>query len=139
MSYRTRRRSLIITALSLGLLILAACGAPPPITTTLTDYAFTLSQASAKNGKVTFRMTNSGSLVHEFVVVQTDLAANMLPMNADGNVDEEKLKSMGEQGDIETGKTLDLTLDLHPGRYLIICNLPGHFQRGMYAEFTATP
>ncbi len=29
-----------------------------------------------------------------------------------------------------------LTLTLKPGRYLLIDNLPGHFQRGMYARFT---
>ncbi|MDZ4718281.1 MAG: sulfocyanin-like copper-binding protein [Roseiflexaceae bacterium] len=139
MSYLFGRRNMIVGALGVALLALSSCGTPGPITTTLTDYAFKLSQPSAKNGKVTFRMTNSGSVTHEFVVVQTDLAADKLPMNADGNVDEEKLTSMGEQGDIETGKTLDLTLDLHPGRYLIICNLPGHFQKGMYTEFTATP
>lgn len=138
MSPIIRRRSILLAALSILLLVLSSCGAPGPVTVTMSEYAFKLSQPNAKSGKVTFRIVNSGSIVHEMVVVQTDLAADKLPKGADGDVDEEKLTAMGEQGDIDAGKSVDLTLDLPAGRYMLICNLPGHFQQGMYTDFTVT-
>ena len=138
MSPIIRRRSILLAGLSILLLVLSSCGAPGPVTATMTEYAFKLSQPTAKSGKVTFRIVNSGSIVHEMVVVQTDLAADKLPKAADGSVDEEKVTSMGEQGDIDAGKSVDLTLDLPAGRYMLICNLPGHFQQGMYTDFTVT-
>ena len=34
------------------------------------------------------------------------------------------------------GQTRDATFDLAAGSYLLICNLPGHYQLGMTAAFT---
>src|SRR6266540_740387 len=113
-------------------------GTSGPITAGMKEYAFDLSSSSAPAGKVTFKITNNGKITHEFVVLQTDLAFDKLPMTADGSVDEDKLTSMGEQGDMDAGQTKDLTVDLKPGRYIIICNLPGHFKQGMHTEFKAT-
>ena len=134
-----RRYSRRLGLFSAAVLLLSSCGAPGPITATLKDFSFQLSSNTAKAGNVTFKITNSGTVKHEFVVEQTDLTPDKLPMTADGSVDEEKLTSMGEQGDIEVGNTVDLTLVMHPGHYVIICNLPTHFQQGMYTEFTVTP
>jgi len=130
----------LLIVLGSVLIILSACGARGPITANLSDTAIQLSRSTASAGKVTFTITNnttSGER-HEFVVVQTDLATDQLPRNAEGIVDEEKLTSFGEQGDIEPGKTVDLTVDLRPGRYLMICNLPGHYDAGMYTEFNVS-
>jgi uncharacterized cupredoxin-like copper-binding protein len=44
-----------------------------------------------------------------------------------GEINESKLTS---------GATQTLQLNLTPGRYLLVCNLPGHFQAGMKTEFT---
>lgn len=134
-----RRMSVVGSVCVIMFLALSACGKQGPIDAKITDFAFALSQTTAKAGPVTFRITNNGSVTHEFVVMQTDLSPEQLPKSADGSVDEEKLTSMGEQGDIEPGKAVDLTLDLHPGKYMIICNLPDHFKQGMYIPFTATP
>ena len=136
MLWKSSRLSILLG----GLLLLVACGSSGPITATLTDSSIQLSRTTASAGNVTFAITNATTSgeKHEFVVVQTDLPADQLPKSADGLVDEEKLTSFGEQGDIEPGKTVDLTVDLHPGRYLMICNLPGHFNAGMHAEFTVT-
>jgi uncharacterized cupredoxin-like copper-binding protein len=32
-----------------------------------------------------------------------------------------------------------LTLDLKPGHYAVVCNLPGHYAAGMRQDFWATP
>jgi uncharacterized cupredoxin-like copper-binding protein len=135
-----RKASRFLSIFGSMLLLLSACGATGPTTATLSDTAITLSRSTASAGKVTFTITNNtaSSLKHEFVVVQTDLAADQLPKNAEGLIDEEKLTSFGEQGDIEPGKTVDLIVDLHPGRYMMICNLPGHYNAGMHAEFNVS-
>lgn len=131
----------VLSLLSSILIILSACGASGSITANLSDTAIQLSRGTASAGKVTFTITNAttSGQKHEFVIVQTDLAADQLPKNAEGLVDEEKLTSFGEQGDIEPGKTVDLTVELHPGRYLMICNLPGHYNAGMHTEFNVSP
>jgi uncharacterized cupredoxin-like copper-binding protein len=138
MSFQHQRHSIIMSILGVVLVGLAGCGAPGPINATIKDYALQVNQTTTKSGKVSFKITNTGSVVHEFVIVQTDLAADKLPTNPDGSIDEEKLESPGEQGDLDVGKSADLTVDLKPGRYLLICNLPNHYKLGMHTEFTVT-
>jgi uncharacterized cupredoxin-like copper-binding protein len=31
------------------------------------------------------------------------------------------------------------TIDLTPGKYLFVCNIPGHFKQGMYTVVTVKP
>jgi uncharacterized cupredoxin-like copper-binding protein len=129
----------ILVCIVVGLLalpLLTACGGPSAVTATLTDTSIQLSSSSATAGDVTFHITNtSAAETHELVVIQTDLPADQLPPGADNNIDEEKLTSMGEKGDILLGQSADLTLKLPAGHYLLICNLPGHYQAGMHADF----
>ena len=48
------------------------------------------------------------------------------------SVDEE----IEEVEDIAPGVSQKLALDLAPGAYAVICNLPGHYGQGMHATFT---
>jgi uncharacterized cupredoxin-like copper-binding protein len=137
-------RLLLLLALPLLMLLLNACaavsGAPAPITTTLTDTSITLSAASVKAGDVVFRITNTSMMeLHELVVITTDLPTDQLIPDASGRLDESTLTSMGEEGDITMHQSVDFPLKLAPGRYLLICNLPGHYQAGMHTVFTVTP
>jgi uncharacterized cupredoxin-like copper-binding protein len=104
----------------------------------LSDFGIKLDNTTAKAGDVTFKISNGGAVTHEFVVVQTDLGFSQVPVTADGKADEEELKGMGEVEDIEAGKSGDLKLNLPPGHYMLICNLPGHFASGMHADFIVT-
>jgi plastocyanin len=38
--------------------------------------------------------------------------------------------------DVEPGHTAELTLDLGPGEYLLICTIPGHLEQGMDGTIT---
>lgn len=98
-------------------------------------------------GTVSLRVTNVGTVDHEVVVLP--LAAGQRvgerAVGADGTVDESG--SLGEAsrsdgagaGDgIEPGAAGWVTLDLEPGRYELVCNLPGHYADGMYALLVVT-
>jgi uncharacterized cupredoxin-like copper-binding protein len=128
--------ALLVVSL-LALVSLVGCGGQGGINVDLTDNAINMSTTTAKAGNVTFHIRNmSTGENHEFVVLQTDLPAAQLPTGSDGEVQEDKLHSMGEQGDLVPGKSADLTLNLPAGHYAIICNDAGHYQAGMHVDFT---
>jgi uncharacterized cupredoxin-like copper-binding protein len=95
--------------------------------------------STIKSGQVTFHVTNSDtSDTHEFVIFKTDLAPGGLPLNSSNGVDEtaQSLTKIGEIPDMAPGDVKDLTVTLDPGNYVAICNLPGHYQAGMFTGFT---
>jgi uncharacterized cupredoxin-like copper-binding protein len=51
-------------------------------------------------------------------------------------VEEDKVDGIDEAEDIAPGTTATLTTDLKAGSYVIICNLPTHYESGMHAAFT---
>lgn len=104
------------------------------------DFSISLDASSAKAGSVTFNVKNEGPSVHEFVVFKTDLAPGSLPTGSDGTVDEEGqgVEHIDEVEDIAAGATQTLTVNLAAGHYVVICNLPGHYQQGMHAELTVS-
>jgi uncharacterized cupredoxin-like copper-binding protein len=108
------------------------------------DFSISLSPGSTAAGGVTFDIRNDGPSEHEFVVFRSDLSPNQLPTTKDDNdvtiVDEEGegLEPVDEQEDIAAGDTATLTVDLQPGNYVVVCNLPAHYQQGMHAQFTVT-
>ena len=120
--------------------LLAACsGGGREITVTETeDYHMNLSSDTAKAGDITFHVKNDATtLTHEFVVVKTDLPSGQLPLDSEGNVNEDQMgEDMGEAEDLEPGATKDLTVNLTPGHYVLMCNVEGHYQQGMHTDFT---
>ncbi len=123
--------------LFLLLLLLSACGPrETSIDANLSTYKIEMSKESMPAGDVTFHVKNNATdMTHEFVVFKTDLDASQLPVDADGNVTEDTLQSMGEV-ELEAGKSEDLKLNLPAGHYAIVCNQPGHYKQGMYVNFT---
>lgn len=116
-------------------------------------------------GEVTFTGDNQGRVVHELVVVRGESASDLFAEDETGltprdvaarmeailAVVESELAAgavVGEVEDIAPGSSKDLTVDLDAGSYVLFCNLVssasegpemegrGHFQEGMYAEFT---
>jgi uncharacterized cupredoxin-like copper-binding protein len=150
------RRSLAVLALAVP--FLAACGGddnggkatekPAPATTPatthpaaatgsltirMTEFAFDPKDAVAKAGKVTISAPNDGKVTHELVVLKTDADPAKLPMKGN-EVDEST--SVGEIADVEAGATKKHAFKLEPGRYVMVCALPGHYQSGMYGSLT---
>ena len=114
----------------------AASEADTTVTVSLGEYFVKPDVSSTKAGNVKFEVTNDGKMEHEFVVIKTDTAPGDLPL-ADGNVDEEAAGEVpGEIPSVMPGATEELTLSLDAGKYVLICNLPGHYAAGQYVGFT---
>jgi uncharacterized cupredoxin-like copper-binding protein len=106
---------------------------------------------SAPAGDVTFVVKNLGTIEHEMIVLKTDTPFDQLPVADAGDppapvtsgadkVDEDT--SVGETGDpnLQPGETRTFTISgMTPGKYVLVCNLAGHYQMGMRAPFTITP
>jgi len=99
-----------------------------------------LSRKSAPAGVVTFQVTNgSKDTVHEMIVMYRQDPTKPLPyIDAENRVDEDKAGDKGEVSELDPGKSGTLTVPLKPGKYVLICNVPGHFDSGMWAEFDVT-
>lgn len=96
-----------------------------------------LSSNTAKAGKVTIAVTNtSKDIVHE-VVVLPYTEGQKLPYNdKDMRIDEEAAGHLGEVSELQPGKSGAVTLDLKPGKYLLVCNIAGHYVNGMWEIIT---
>lgn len=96
-----------------------------------------VSPATVPAGFVEFIIKNEGQKPHELVIFKNNLTSQQLPMKG-GNLDEESkgLKNVGglDQSKLKSGAMQTLQLNLAPGRYLLVCNQPGHVQAGMKAE-----
>jgi hypothetical protein len=88
---------------------------------------------SVSAGDVTLLVHNRGPDNHELIVVRAD---HGLPLRSDGfTVDEEALQKV-EAGALEPGeprKVRELKVHLTPGRYMLLCNMAGHYLGGMHA------
>ena len=123
-------------------------GAAQQINVTLQEYSIVPEIASAKAGKITFNVENKGpNEPHEFHVFKTDTPVDQLPTQSDGALDEEatELEEIDEITEFNPGQKKSLTVELEPGRYILVCNVGEetggqqvrHFAQGMVTEFTA--
>ena len=99
----------------------------------LAEWKVEPAEKSAPAGAVVFNARNVGQAPHELEVIATDTPARDFP------VEESRAKIVGEKvGEVEgiaAGQAKVLEVELEPGHYALICNLPGHYQPGMYADF----
>jgi uncharacterized cupredoxin-like copper-binding protein len=114
----------------------AAPAAPSsgPITADLSEFKIAPSATSAGAGPVTFDVTNKGKLPHELVVLKTTKAAAALAKSGTSRLPE--TGHMGEVSTLKPGASGKTTINLKPGHYVLICNLPGHWTAGMREDLT---
>lgn len=98
----------------------------------LREFAVDTTVSTAAAGKVTFKVRNTGAAKHEFVVLKTAKPAGSLLKGAEAD----ETGNVGEIGDVAPGQAKQLTLNLKPGHYALICNLAGHYKAGQYKDFT---
>ena len=131
----------IAAALVVGCTAAAAPVAPVAVAkggtvnATLTDMKIVVDRTSIPSGLVTFVVKNNGAVVHELVVIQTDVAQDKIAMNMDeaGKMDE--TGNVGETGDVGTGESKTFSVTLPAGHYVLMCNEIGHYGSGMHMTF----
>jgi uncharacterized cupredoxin-like copper-binding protein len=124
----------------------AAAASAAPSAAALDGQTVTLSEwkvampTTVKAGKATFTISNAGATQHELLVFKSDLAPSAYPTDAAGIVEDGAGVTVLSDGEnIDPGKTQMRTVDLTPGTYLFVCNIPAHFAQGMYTVVTVTP
>lgn len=86
-------------------------------------------------GDVALVVHNAGPDMHELIVVRERGAR--LPLRADGMTVDEDAVARDTPGNLEPGQpgsTRTLRVALHPGRYVLLCNMSGHYLGGMETE-----
>jgi uncharacterized cupredoxin-like copper-binding protein len=87
-------------------------------------------------GDVMFSVRNAGPEDHELIVVRLQ---GRLPFRRDGlTLDEDALepRTVGSLEPGLPGSTRTLRVHLAPGRYLLFCNMTGHYLGGMHVVLT---
>jgi uncharacterized cupredoxin-like copper-binding protein len=136
---------LLVAALALGVAAVG-CGSDSstastgPVGISLVEHKIVPSNTKAKAGTVTFDIRNDGTETHEFLVVKSDLDPKALPLDEDGAVDEkgDGVEFIDERENIKPGGTAQLSVDLQPGSYVLLCNLENHYSMGMVTAFIVT-
>ena len=78
------------------------------------DFAIALDKTTIKAGSITFNVKNNGPSPHNIEIKELSKATT----------------------NIDPGKSATLAVDLKPGTYTVICNIPGHEQLGMKVMLT---
>lgn len=78
------------------------------------DFAIAMDKTTIKAGSITFNIKNNGPSPHNIAVKELNKVSD----------------------NVDAGKTGSLAVDLQPGTYTVICNIPGHEQLGMKVTLT---
>jgi len=136
--HRRRARAALALAVAISSAGLVAITASPAVTATsgsvvsiaLIEWKLVPGQMTARAGRVSFVVRNDGTMAHEFVVLRSDRHHHGLKVQGGKAVETGRL---GRIPTIPNGTSKRLTLRLSPGKYVLLCNMLGHYQAGQYA------
>ena len=139
------RRLVLVVACLLLPGVMSACGATAQLAVgqrvvdvTERDFTIKASPQRVPAGDVVFQALNRGPDAHELIVVREGGNA-ALQLRSDGmTVSEEALKSaiVGTLEPGAPGSLRELHVHLTPGRYVLLCNMSGHYMGGMRTVVT---
>lgn len=132
--------ALTIAVLAMVLAGIASPGAPATdartaaanVTVRLNEWKVIPSVVRVRAGKVTFVARNVGQLDHNLVVLRTKRAPAKLPIAGAGA---KEVGRVGKTPVLRPRQTRRLSLRLKAGKYVLICNVAGHYQAGMFVGF----
>lgn len=115
------------------------------ISIVLNDFSVHPSISQTTAGTFIFDAANKGINTHELVILRTELKPEALPRkkfkNGRGatteylvNEDDARLKTIDEIEEFPAGTRQKKTVFLSSGHYVLFCNIPGHYDKGMYAS-----
>ena len=132
-----RKRWTVVAAVAVIVIVASACAAAPADTSEIpslyvdvSDFKLVTDHPTIAAGHVVVGIRNHASMLHELVVIKTDLAPDQLPVDGATAKAKEDGK-VGELLNIAGGASRKLVLELTPGKYVLICNVAGHYQLGM--------
>ena len=97
------------------------------VNVTLGDMWIKADHPSFKAGKMTFSVKNVGATMHGLAIVSAPAKVS------GGMVDHDSFLAKG--GDLSAGASGTLSANLKPGRYELICHMPGHYAAGQHMAF----
>jgi len=116
--------------------LLTACGGGNGPSNTLnvdfTEFHFTPDAFRVPAGQeITLNATNSGAVVHEFVIMKLgESVGEDFGDEDEGNIYWEVEAEPGEK------KTVTFTAPTEPGEYQVVCGTQGHYVAGMIGKLT---
>ena len=129
-----------------GGLSLTACGGGSPsvpagrvIGVGERDFHIAVDTGAVAAGDYVLRIHNAGPDQHELIVVP-DYGGG-LPLRGDGFTTNEEAIQSSEPGAVDPqhpGATTYLRVHLKPGRYVLFCNMAGHFMAGMHTDLVVS-
>lgn len=118
----------------------------PVVTIHAKDFAYDAPKSIAA-GLTTFRLVNDGTQLHHASIVKLDKGKTVKDVEAALKSDGPPpawLKAVGGPNAAAPGATIEATLDLAPGNYVVLCFIPSpgeqmpHAAKGMVMPFTVT-
>ena len=94
--------------------------------------------ATVAAGPVTLEATNaSKDMAHGMILSPAPANGKLRPCLAvQCKVDEDAAGHLGHVSELDRARKGTLTLDLEPGRCILICDIPAHFRTGMWGRIT---
>ncbi len=143
---RDRTSRVGLTALAVMALVLGGCGpdtgrtgeldepANPDIEVELAEWRVNLRPVTTPRGGTLLLAGNSGRTVHDLIVLRTEQPPGALRTRG-GRADTSapEVERVGAIEPFQPGGSRALTVDLESGRYVLICNVGGHYPAGMHA------
>lgn len=84
---------------------------------------------STKAGKVSFFVTNQGQMTHWFGIMKAPVVLSQGSFTA---------KPLASSAQLNPGQSGTVSATLAPGRYELVCLMPGHYGAGQHLTFTVT-
>ena len=107
------------------------------IEVSLDEFNVVPAEASVPAGPATFAVKNQGNIQHNFRVIKTDLDPDSLPLDEETFMAiEEELDVAAGSSNLDAGDSENVSADLESGSYVLICNIPTHYDAGMRVAFT---
>jgi hypothetical protein len=117
----------------------------PVVTVHANEFAFSAPKTIAA-GQTTFRLVNDGKMSHHITILKLEQGKTMKDLEAAMKAPDAPppkwLVAVGGPNVAVPGATIDATLDLTPGNYVLVCMIPSpgdptpHMMKGMVAPLT---
>ena len=107
-----------------------AAAAKGDVNVTLGDMWLKSDKTSFKAGKISFSAKNEGATMHGLSIVKAPAQVS------GGMLEHDSMLVTG--GNLKGGESETISADLKPGKYELVCHVPGHYAAGQKLAFTVT-